>query len=345
MKLKGTLKMERNTIVTLLIISISALGAGVIIEFGLQALLSTECFDGLHCDFITNVMLGIAGSATISLFCLVFPYLEKKNSQESKVLYLVRKVYCDYAKLIATILSNFAREETDDSYIGEFQAKRDTQQLSESIVQLCDQYGQIEVSSDGVDQIVAEADSIIALTEVVDHFLFHVMPDATDFESVEDEVLKKKKHFDIEENQELYLLLLIAMDDIISQDSMKNLFNKYISHNDALVVNLKRSTNDLLGAVRVKGISDKTVRARLKIGLEIMQTREKYFQKRTGPRAQVLARVQKLSEIAKGLSEDVAEKYHAEFSKIYDMMDYKGCTAALDRTKQLEKELSQIYSN
>lgn len=342
MKLKGTLKMERTTILTLLIISISALCVGVFIEFVLQALISAEDYTNLHLVFITNVVLGIAGSATISLLCLIFPYLEKKNSQEARIVKLVRKVYCDYAKLITTILSNFARDEADDSYIGEFQVKQDNQQLSESIVLLCDQYGQMEVSSDGIDQILAQADSIITLTEIVGCFLFHVMPDDTEFESIDDEVLKKKKNFDVEENQELYLLLLKIMEEIISQDSMKRLFEKYISHNEALVVNLRSSTQELLSAIRVKGITDKTVHARIKIGLEIVKTREKYYQKRHEPRVQVLTRIQKLSEIVKGLSKDVADKYYAEFSKIRDMMDYKGCTAALERTKQLEEELSQI---
>lgn len=342
MKLKGTLKMERTTILTLLIISISALCVGVFIEFVLQTLISAEDYTNLHLVFITNVVLGIAGSATISLLCLIFPYLEKKNSQETRIVNLVRKVYCDYARLITTILSNFARDETDDSYIGEFQVKRDKQQLSESIVLLRDQYRLMEVSCDGIDQIIAEADSIITLTEIVDYFLFHVMPDDTDLESIEDEVLKKKKYFDIEENQELYLLLLKIMEEIISQDLMKKLFEKYITHNEALAVNLRSSTQELLSAIRVKGITDKTVHARMKIGLEIMQTREKYYQKRHEPRIQVLTRIQKLSEIVEGLPKDVAEKYYTEFSKIHDMMDYKGCTAALERTKQLEEELSQI---
>ncbi len=342
MKIKGTLKMERNIIVTLLIISIATLCASACIEFVVQAFISEYCYTELHLAFVTNVMLGIAGSATISLLCLIFPYLEKKNSQEAKIVNLVRKVYCDYARLITTISSNFAREETDNSYIGESQLKRDTQQLSQSIVQLCDQYGQMEITSDGIDQIVAKADNITALTEVVDHFLVLLMTDTTNSNSVEDDALKKKKNFDVEENRELYLLLFKEMDDIISQDSMANMFKKYISPNEALVVNLKRSTKDLLGAIQVREMSDKTARARIKIGLEIMQTREKYFQKRNGPRVQVLTRVQKLSEIVEGLSQEVAEKYYAEFSKIYNMMDDKGCSTALERTKQLEEELSQI---
>lgn len=340
MKVKGALKWEKITIIALLLISIFTLCASIFIEFGLQPCLPEVCFTWLHLGFITNVLLGIAGSATISFLCLIFPYLEKTNSLKQSLKNTVNNVYCSYAKMITTIDSNLERPEEDNSYMGEFLLKENTEQFSKSILELRNLYAQIAISSSRVDKILAEAANMLALTEIVNTFLSFAVLKKPDCLSNPVEATKKKDPFDTEENREMYQLLLATMDEMFSRKSMAGLFDGFITYNEAMAVNMKDTSSELVNAYQEKELTDKTVMIRLTMAPKLALIIQNHLHKREEPRNKVFSKLRTMIGIVEKLPKASQEKYCAEFDKIRELMDYKGCTKALALAEKVEAELT-----
>lgn len=151
--LKNKLKNEKIIINCLLIIGIISLLLSILCEFVIQKYLYFY-YNLLHFNYITNVLLGIAGSSIISFICILLPFLDKKETQIKTITSLLGKVYCSYLGIYNGISYKIKQNTLGDNYISDYVFYKNTIELYSHIQELDEEYQKSDIFSSEIDDIL-----------------------------------------------------------------------------------------------------------------------------------------------------------------------------------------------
>lgn len=342
-KFQGTLNREKKAVDILLVISLAALGLSVILEYAGQAVFK-QCYDSLHLDFVMNVLLGIAGSASISYLCLLFPFLDKKDRQVSSLRRQVRQVYCDYISLLNLVQVNSERTVDNNSYVDEVVLWRDSKELSEHANRLSEMYSELEISCEDIDKIIEHVPYMMGLSKTVESFLKVVLASVSDVESEMDLVGKSDEHFDEELNREEYQALARALEVVISKKTMDQLFGAFICQEDSEIQNVHSSTRDLKNALMNQKVTKACSGAIIQLNKELIQIIDTCGRRRDKMIMDILGDLYEIRDKIKGFSQEKAAPYNKEIDAIWALNKEKKYVAAYEKVNQLKEKLAAEYA-
>ena len=153
-KLKGRLQTEKITLNVLLAVGIIAFCISLVIEFLLQSWMCYSTYHKLHLNYISNVMLGVAGSSVISYISLLFPFVNKKTEQINSVLLELRGISRDYKDLYNSVYHKANSNEKEDKYFFEKSILEKVDKLNKTISGVSTMYDDSEFSSERMRQII-----------------------------------------------------------------------------------------------------------------------------------------------------------------------------------------------
>lgn len=347
MKLKGTLEIERKTIRCLLIVGVVALCVSAFLEYGQGNIIPQDWCDLLHTAFLTNVALGISGSAIISMFCLLLPYITKKRILTNQITLLVKQVYCDYEKVHFIMVSNSQKDKVDRSYSGEVELAKALQHLSQSIERLTGEYAKMEFATDKINLIVTVLnEQISSVIYLAKNFLQIMVPEEYITNLTEVPITQKKKHFIVGEDQALYLLLINAAEQIIPHDEVQKLFEEYSSGLEAASKILKDGLTDLQDSIYQHNLMQKMFGVKLQLNLAIMETKEKFLGIWCSQQDEISKRT---SEIRRAYAQEAQAKYNKNVfeltAEIDNTFNEEGYDSANQKLQELERELKNLHES
>ena len=153
-KLKGSLRTEKLTLNLLLAVGTIAFCISIVIEFFFQNWMCYTTYHKLHLDYISNVMLGVAGSSMISYISLCFSFINRKNDQINRVLLGLKEIYKDYIALYNRVSYKAASNEKEEDYYLEKTILEKVNKLEKTISDLSAIYGTAEFSSEEIGKII-----------------------------------------------------------------------------------------------------------------------------------------------------------------------------------------------
>lgn len=153
-KLKGSLRTEKITLNVLLAVGIIAFCISIVIEFLFQNWMCYSTYHKLHLDYMSNVMLGVAGSSVISYISLCFPFINKKNDQINRMFLVLRGIYKDYKDLYNSVYYKATSNEKEEKYYLEKTILEKVNKLEKTISDASTMYYTSEFSSENIDQAI-----------------------------------------------------------------------------------------------------------------------------------------------------------------------------------------------
>ncbi len=232
LKLKGALKLESRVIKALKIISIFAFLLSTAMQYIFPMVFSTYILEAIHYEFIINVLLGTACSASISLICLWIPFISRRENQYAKLKALAKKLFLDYIRIIIAIDSNSERNNTENTFLGEFHLISVAKELEQDTNELIYEYEKSDIVSKNIKAIIDKENTVfLPISQITAYFVNLLMPEEYKKNPNDLLSLNKNKAFDKAENEALYNQLRLSLDEIISYKDMLDLFSGYINPN------------------------------------------------------------------------------------------------------------------
>lgn len=281
LKTKGALKFEQKTISMLLAISIVAFVLSAIMQYVFPFFIEESTLELYHYQYIINVLLGGACSATISLICVWIPFISKKEAQETIVILKVKKLYFAYNSLISSVVGNSDRDEKDKTYLGEICLFKACKELEDTSNELSDVYNKSNITSDNIERIIDHVDIVfLPVAKMTRNFVTIMVPPehATKPEGVP--IMQEHEYFDMEQNSALYNQLLASLEKIMPYEETINLFADYINPTSAAIETLKNSTQDLVSSMRTYSDQKRISTIQLELNNEIIKINHDYTNKR-----------------------------------------------------------------
>lgn len=162
-KLKGSLRTEKKTLNLLLAVGTIAFCISIVIEFFFQNLMCYSTYHKLHLNYVSNVMLGVAGSSVISYISLCFSFINRKNDQINRVLLGLKGIYKDYKDIYKSVYYKATSNEKEEKYHLEKTILKKVNKLEKMISDLSTMYGTAEFSSGKIGQIIEIVQDKVAL--------------------------------------------------------------------------------------------------------------------------------------------------------------------------------------
>jgi len=153
-KIIGALKLEFSVVKILAIVSIVVFVSSILIEYAFPIFIENSLLVNMHHQFIVNVLLGIAGSSSISFLCLLIPFLAKKQNQQTKLIFQVKEVFFIYAKIYQIIKSQCQEPEEENLCSAEETVLRCSEKLKQSSQTLIDMYNEFDICSMSIEKII-----------------------------------------------------------------------------------------------------------------------------------------------------------------------------------------------
>lgn len=267
--LKNKLKNEKIIINCLLIIGIISLLLSMLCEFVIQKYLYFY-YNLLHFNYITNVLLGIAGSSIISFICILLPFLDKKETQIKTITSLLGKVYCSYLGIHNGISYKIKQNTLGDNYISDYVFYKNTIELYSHIQELDEEYQKSDIFSSEIDDILKNIKNKLTINiDILQSFFESIIPDRI-IKEPNVNVLDKKSAEQLQEQNELYSLLLDKLNSIFHIGDFENTFSCVFDFNSVLNKYMNDSTKKLIEAEEKYLKDTKSINAKFELRKEII---------------------------------------------------------------------------
>ncbi len=227
-KIIGALKLEFSVVKILAVVSVMFFSLSILIEYVFPIFIENSLLVKMHHQFIVNVLLGIAGSSSISFLCLFIPFLSKKQNQQTKLILQVKEVFLIYAKIYQIIKSECQKSDNEILSTTEYSLLSFSEKLKESSESLIDMYNEFDICSKSIEKIIECIEtSFFPLVEIVGIFSEIVLSnkDGKKTESIFVELTG-----DLEKNKRIKLFqqLLCSMENIKPYSEVIALSSAYI---------------------------------------------------------------------------------------------------------------------
>lgn len=339
LQLKGALKLEKKTIRILLFISMFALSLSVVIQYVFPMYVAKEILELIHYEFIINVLLGVAGSASISLICIWIPFLTKKEVHQNRLILAVKDLFYNYKEMRVAILSNSNRDISDTTFLGELTLIKHAQTLEKSARKLLSEYGDYDITCESLEKVVDSVNTVfIPIVEMISDFIKIILPQ--DHNGFQDLFGRKKEDFDINENKELYIELISSMDEIMPYEEIVKLFSDYVDHKFAAIEIFQKGTNDFLENIQLYNDQTRISLIKMELNYKMMMIFNKFSDERFRKKGDVLNRIQALRNVISALPQESRNEYNSKIAKIYDCLNENQMEMVENELKTIEEELN-----
>ena len=343
LKTKGALKFEQKTISMLLTISIVAFVLSAIMQYVFPFFIEESTLELYHYQYIINVLLGGACSATISLICVWIPFISKKEAQETIVILKVKKLYFAYNSLISSVVGNSDRDEKDKTYLGEICLFKACKELEDASNELSDVYNKSNITSDNIERIIDHVDIVfLPVAKMTRNFVTIVVPPehAANPEGVP--ITQEHQYFDAEQNSALYNQLLTSLEKITPYEEAVKIFADYINPSDAVIELLKNSTHNLLSSVQTHSEQKKISTIQIELNNQLVKINHEHSQKRMSRDIRNIERLQSLQKRINLLPKEEQDIYAPMLDKIYADLNIKQSVEIEKALNELEDKLNNL---
>lgn len=283
LKTKGSLKFEQKTISVLLIISIVAFFLSAIMQYIFPLFIAESMLELVSYQYIINVLLGGACSASISLICTWIPFISKKEAQQAVVILKVKKLYFAYNSLFSTVIGNSDRDDKDKTYLGEICLLKACKELEDASNELNDVYYGSNITSDSIKRIIDNLNIVfLPVANMTRTFVTIMVPPEHTANPEGVPITQEHPYFDVEQNRALYKQLLTSLEKIMPYDETEKMFADYINPNSSAMEILKNSTQDLLSSMQTHSEQKRISIIQIELTNEIIKINHDYTNKRLG---------------------------------------------------------------
>lgn len=227
-KIIGALKLEFSVVKILAVVSVMFFSLSILIEYVFPIFIENSLLVKMHHQFIVNVLLGIAGSSSISFLCLFIPFLSKKQNQQTKLILQVKEVFLIYAKIYQIIKSECQKSDNEILSTTEYSLLSFSEKLKESSKSLIDMYNEFDICSKSIEKIIECIEtSFFPLVEIVGIFSEIVLSNK---DGKKDESVFVGLTGDLEKEKRIMLFqqLLCSLESIKSYSEVIALSSAYI---------------------------------------------------------------------------------------------------------------------
>lgn len=224
----GALKLEFSVVKILAIVSIVVFVLSILIEYAFPIFIENSLLVNMHHQFIVNVLLGIAGSSSISFLCLLIPFLAKKQNQQTKLVLQIKEMFLIYAKIYQIIKSQCQEPEEENLCSAEETVLRCSEKLKQSSQTLIDMYNEFDICSMSIEKIIECIETVFfPLIEIVEIFAEMVLSNK---DGKKDESVFVVLTGDLEKEKRIMLFqqLLCSLESIKSYSEVIALSSAYI---------------------------------------------------------------------------------------------------------------------
>lgn len=343
LKTKGALKFEQKTISALLIISIAAFVLSTIMQYIFPLFIAESTLKLVGYQYIINVLLGGACSASISLICTWIPFISKKEAQQAVVILKVKKLYFAYNSLFSTVIGNSDRDDKDKTYLGEICLLKACKELEDASNELNDVYYGSNITSDNIKKIIDNLNIVfLPVAKMTRNFVTIVVPPehAANPEGVP--ITQEHQYFDAEQNSALYNQLLTSLEKIMPYEETVKIFADYINPSDAVIELLKNSTHDLLSSVQTHSERKKISTIQIELNNQLVKIIHEHSQKRMSRDIRNIERLQSLQKRINLLPKEEQDIYAPMLDKIYADLNIKQSAEIEKALNELEDKLNNL---
>lgn len=224
---KGSVRAEQITCRVLLIVSISAFLLSLIIEFAADIFLNAELYQLLHLEYIKNVMLGLCGSAIISLVSIVFPYLNKAEKTTQKLKSILREIYDLISRIYIFVRKNSSennidKKERNDSFNDEINLLKDSDALLNKLKEFEAEYNDSDFTFDEINDIINNFfESIKLYADIVNGAMREVLPSKYYNATIIETYYSKRDISVIRAQEEIYNIILEEIKEEIDLEKFR----------------------------------------------------------------------------------------------------------------------------